>query len=153
MSVDDYMRRILAEQDAIRLAADPLGQHRNLLDTLSMQDRLTGIDRASGQITAWNAEQQKLRDAMGIHALDAARLAIHPDIAGMSALAAAAGGHLKLLSGPLDDLWRLTAAAEFASMRADILAMNGAYAGYSDRFRLPGLDEMSGLVSAALAAD
>lgn len=168
VSIDDYMKRMMTEQDAVRRAAaglsDPLWQQRSVLDTISMQDRLLGIDRmqdrllgidrASAQITNLSIAERKFRDTLsGTHAIDAARLAgaFKPDLAGISALAASVAGHTKLLAGPLDDLRNFSASAGLAS--ADILALKGAYVGYSDRFRLPGLDEAARLSKVALAAE
>lgn len=158
MSVDDYMKRMLADNADMQRAAavaDPLGQHRSILDAISMQDRFSEIDRVSRQIAGLGAIDQKLLDAAkGINIIDTARLTGAPnlDIAGIGALAAGAADHLKLLAGPLDDLRNFGAVGDLASVRADILAMKGAYAGYADRFRLPGHDEMDMLAKAALAA-
>lgn len=158
MSVDDYMKRMLADNAAMQRAAgvaDPLGQHRSILDAISMQDRFSEIDRVSRQIAGLGAIDQRLLDAAkGINIIDTARLtgALNLDIAGIGALAAGAADHLKLLAGPLDDLHNFAAVGNLASMRADILAMKGAYAGYADRFRLPGHDEMDWLAKAALGA-
>ena len=154
MSIDDYMKRMLADNDAIKRAAgvaDPLGQHRSILDAISMQDHFSGIDRASRQITGLGTIDQDLVNASTrIKDIDMARLAgaFNPDIAGISTLTGATAEHIKLLAGPLDDLRNFGAIAESASMRADILTLQGAYAGYADRFRLPGLNEMNSLANA-----
>jgi len=159
MSIDDYMKRMLADNAALQRAAgvaDPLEQHRSLLDAINMQDRLSEIDCVSRQIAGLGAIDRALVDAAKVAALiDTARLIGTPnlDIAGIGALAAGAGDHLKLLAGPLDDLRKFSAAGDHASVHADILSMKGAYAGYADRFRMPFHDEMDRLTKAALAAD
>jgi Swt1-like HEPN len=158
MSVDDYMKRMLADNAAMQRAAgvaDPLGQQRSILDAISMQDQFSEIDRISRQVARLGAIDQKLlHAAKGIDIIDTARLsgALNLDIGGIGALAAGVADHLKLLAGPLDDLRNLGAVGELASMRADILAMKGAYAGYADRFRLPVHDEIDRLAKAALGA-
>jgi hypothetical protein len=158
MSTDDYLKRMLADQDAMRRAAgaaDPIGQHRSLLDAIRMQDRFAEIERVSRQIAGLGAVDQNLLDsAKGVIRIDTARLAgaFSADVAELSAFAAGAAGHMKLLAGPLADLRNFGAVAGLGSMRDDILALQGAYTGYADRFRLPGLYEMDSLAKAALAA-
>lgn len=158
MSTDDYLKRMLADQDAMRRAAgaaDALGQHRNLLDAIGMQDRFAEIERVNRQIAGLGAIDQNLLDAAkGIIRSDTARLVgtLSADVAELSAFAAGAAGHMKLLAGPLADLRNFGSVAGLGSMRDDILALQGAYTGYVDRFRLPGQNEMDSLAKTAVAA-